>query len=49
MLYNVCCRERLTLSVEMFTAASTLFIFNPICENTRNNTLLIFLYVLVNP
>ena len=23
--------------------------FNPICEKTRNNTLLIFLYVLVNP
>ena len=23
--------------------------FNPICEKTRNNALLIFLYVLVNP
>ena len=26
------------ISVEMFTAASTLFFYNPICEKTRNNT-----------
>ena len=28
---------------------SNFIFFNPICEKTRNNTLLIFLYVLVNP
>ena len=37
------------ISVEMFTTASTLFFFNPICRKTRNNTLLIFLYVFSKP
>ena len=37
------------ISVEMFTAASTLFLLIQFVKKTRNNTLLIFLYVLVNP
>ena len=36
------------INVKMFTAASTFFL-NPICENPRKNTLLIFVHVLVNP
>ena len=36
------------ISVEMFTAASTLF-FNPIYEKARNNTLLIFFIYFSKP
>ena len=42
MLYNVCCRNKCGNVHYSFN-----FIFlNPICDKTRNNTLLIFLYVL---
>ena len=37
------------ISVEMFTTASTLFFLIEFVKKTRNNTVLIFLYVLVNP
>ena len=37
------------ISVEMFTVSSTLFFLIKFVKKTRNNTLLIFLYVLVNP
>ena len=37
------------ISVEMFTTASTIFYLIQFVKKTRNNTLLIFLYVLVNP
>ena len=37
------------INVKMFTAVSTLFFLNAICEKTRNNTLLIFVYVFSKP
>ena len=45
MFHNVCCRNKCGNVLCIFN----FIFFNQICEKTRNNTLLIFLYVLVNP
>ena len=47
--HDIVCMLVARISLEMFTAASTLFFLIQFVKKTRNDTLLICLYVLVNP